>query len=1254
MSIQRFKVCLDSLLQGGVSCNNPTINWSGLGDVEVSCPAGTNCNCVEIQVPSDSLQKCFTVQVDCDDCDKCPPIIITKCLCDNNDNCGPCETCIDGQCISRCPDKVCDEDRNICVDCTDDNQCSDGKICNAGRCQCPPDKPFEDANGRCVKCKGNGDCPSCTECVDGDCIPKRCGSGECDPDTGDCVDCLSSGNCTKPNQCCKNNKCECCDGFIFNPITGECEEVGSCREDEGCPKCYICIDKECLPRVCPTGYTCIDDECKKICDCDAGPCNKTEACVPFDGTTCFCKKCEGDCGSNSDCGYGCFCDNGTCKPNPCGVTTCADATDCSNGCGCNGGLCIPCNAFECAECHQINGCKCLGNDCGSDPCNKPCVNGADCGDGCGCVNGMCTSCDKLSCLSLECSQALGCDCINNQCADVKGCDNPCSIAGDCDPGCTCYQGKCTPCVDFPCDDCVNHDGCACQSGKCKGGDSPCTEEKDLVLTKHDDRCELEGKLTLNQCCSCDPIEYVVEQTINGSLLGIAISLYKGGVKLSDLEIENEDQYTGSYKVTVTFTNKPTIIKYKTIVPADPIKDVVVFDPIAIPDKAVGMKVKVEISSKLVFASACEYNKALLATFTSSNIAVQTQSGELYSPTCRNPVFTWSKSDSNVFLPSDVFRRVYISKTGQNTYFDTLSSLIPEFQAFKHYKLEVDCSCAKEVTTYNGCDGKLIFCNPDAFTVTGGDCNRIVSILKVDTCEVNHRGPISWEISIKTNAVPSYTPYTVVNDVPSGFGWAFPLTAINSDSPISSVKIKMVGDDCDECTREYTLAPSALCCLDQPSLTPALDCPNRGIKVTVLDNLSVPIADCVINMYDSEAATNLLAVSTTNVSGIASFSNLTIGNTYWFKFADGGCDPLNCTDIQSMTVVCNECVGKSVTGNYNSNSQILNVILSSVDLNNTYTYKVDGNSFANNTAIVLTNGTHQLEVTETFPDTSFCVWTGSVLVNNCGVTVIFVVTAWDSGAQELNITSITGGAANYTVSFGGQTFTNVTTGGITISTVGLSDGDYPLIVTDTNGCSSTSNVLIGNCSSFEGNAVVNCDTGEVLITFNNGVAPYSYILKDDQNNTIAAATAFFNEIIVNIDPNTVGGDWSLTVIDGLGCVDEDIFPVECPCFPAAEFDVTRVNVQFIDVPIDEVTITIGNVINVEGLFNVAVFPEPCGEPHTQPIGGHWILGPSDFDQNGKIVLPTFEANDSDFGPGPHIVAVILTYNDFCEVCRNVQI
>lgn len=1265
MSILRYELCLSDILQGGTLCKNPTIRWEGLGEVEISCPFNDNCKCVEIQVPENAPSKCFNVIIDCEDCDKCPSQVITRCLCDSTEDCGPCEICIDGVCTSRCPEKVCDEDRDICVDCKTSEDCPEDKICVGGKCVCPPDKPYLQPDGRCTACIDDGNCPPCTRCVDGSCVPIDCGTGVCDPNKNDCVGCVNSGDCTGVNQCCINGNCECCDGYEYNPNTGTCDPIGDCQTDNDCPECFICIGDECVPRVCPTGYTCIDDECKKVCDCNEGPCSKTEACIPYNGEICYCEPCGDTCANGENCGYGCYCDNGACKPNPCNAVSCATSLDCGDGCGCYDGVCIPCTSLNCTtdECAQVEGCKCFGEKCKTDPCSGPCENGADCGDGCGCIDGVCVSCDTKSCVGLDCAQTLGCECIGNNCVDKQGCEGTCSVSSDCPVGCTCYHGECVPCEDFPCDECLKHDGCVCESTICTGDSSDPCDGPDLTVLKKD-RCELEGSLALEQCCVCEDIDYIVSQvkaTVSGATtVTHTLGLYKNGVKLSELPVDNEDEYVGQYKLTVTFGNMQPIVKYVNITQGTTNKDTVVFPAITVPNGSYNYTAKLEISNSLEFESNCVINKRNIAEFYKTNSAEQ--HGVLFSDSCRNPVFTWYKSSSTSFTNSDIFRQEYISSSDGINYKDVLTA-DDGLVSGKYYQLEVDCSCSKN-KAYTSCKnpGKLYFCNPSIFNYSMSDCNRKVTFGQVTECVTNALGNVTWEMLIKTVAVPTYTSYnTFTASIPAGPPYAAEAvlipggTTVTTTSPITDIKFRIVGDPCEECDVEYTHENDPACCASAPTLGLALDCPNKGFTATALDSGTNPIQGCVINVYDSEAATTLVASRITDVSGVASFSNLTTDATYWVDFANGAgtCDTFNCVDIQSITVECTDCVTKSVTANYNPGTQMLNIVLSSVSGGNTYSYKVDGVAFTPNPSVLaLSNGPHTATVIETFPDSSQCEYNGVFLVDNCVSTIISVTKTWDQPTQELQVSAISGGTANYTVSFGGQTFTDITAGGVNISTVGMSEGSYPLIVTDANGCQTTVNVLIDNCSSFEGNAVVDCEGGTIDLIFNNGTGPYNYSLKDDENNVIAAGTTASTTVNVVIDPNTVSGDYTLTVTDSLGCVDVDVFPVNCPCYPAPEFDVTRVQ-SILTAPGEwDININIGNFTNMVFPISITLYEELCEDtPATPFVVINDVYEEADLNVSDEIEMTTFGIVSP---PDPTQVAMVITDANGCTACRNVTL
>ena len=1256
MSILRYELCLSDIIQGGTLCKNPTIRWEGLDGVEISCPYNDNCKCVEIQVPSDAAKKCFNVLIDCEDCDKCPTQVITKCLCDTTEDCDACEICIDGICQSRCPDKICDTTRDICVDCTDSEDCPDGKICVGGKCVCPPDKPYLQPDGRCTSCVDDTQCPDCTRCVDGECVPIDCGTGVCDPEKNECVGCVQSGDCTGVNQCCVDGKCECCDGYVYNYITGTCDPLGECTSDNDCPECYICVGDECVPRVCPTGYVCIDDECKKTCACSEGPCSKTEACVPHTSDLCYCEPCGSTCDGNGDCGYGCFCDSGNCKPNPCSAVVCGTSLDCGDGCGCYDGVCTPCNSLGCAtdECGQVEGCKCLGALCKQDPCSGPCENGADCGDGCGCIDGVCTSCDKQSCVGNDCKDVLGCECVGNNCVDKQGCDGGCNVSSDCAVGCTCYQGECTPCVDFPCDECDTHDGCACLSDTCVGDGTEC-DEADIIITRVD-TCELKGSIQLNQCCTCEPIDYVVEQKKNGSNLTFSIGLYKFGTKLSELPIQNEDEYVGQFKLTVRFGNMAPIVKFVNITPAVLSKDTIVFPSITIPNGSYNYNAKVEISNSLEFENKCIFNKRLIGDFYNTNSV--NQPGQITSDSCRTPVFTWYMSSTTTFGSQDILRQVYVNETSPGLYEDILN-VNQGLQSDRYFQLDVDCSCAKTQQYASACEkpGKLFYCNPTEFNYVLSNCNKRITFSEVRQCMTNVVGEVQWELLIKTAAVPTYTVYSTFSSaIPNQFPYQV-LTAVlipggtvvTTPSTITGIKFRIKGDPCSECEIEDILEQDPGCCLTSNVLNVSSSCANNGVAATVTTSGALPVAGCVVELYKDGV---LLVTSITDALGGVIFSNLTNDDTYEID-VNSACDPNNCIEPVEYLHTCAECPTKTVTANYSVFTQTLNIMLSSVVGGNTYTYTVDGIAFIPNPSVIaLTNGIHNIVVTETYPDSSVCQYTGQILVNNCPAVVISSVYVWDPYPQALGIISISGGTPNYSVSFANQTFTNITPGGIQISTIGLADGNYPLLITDANGCSSTFSVTIDNCSQFEGNGVVDCDLGQITLVFNNGTGPYNYVLRDGANNIVTSGPSIPNIVTVAIAPESVGGTYRLVVQDSLGCSDTDEFEVECLCFPAPSVDIGRVQVAPDPIAPDySVIITLGDFENIAFPISITLYEELCSGVPTTPfvvINDVYVIGDV---VAGELAMTPFSVT---IPPDPEQVSLVLTDANGCTVCRNVTL
>lgn len=306
MSNEIQKYCFSGIMQDGAACKSPELTVLSFEGVDISCIEGL---CVSFSFVEGAEKHCITVQIDCHSCD-CPPLIETKCFCDSADDCpNGCDYCsADGICVSNCPTgQVCDD--STCVDCLADGDCPCNQKCIQGKCACEDPGDIINNAGCCVDCVTNTDCNPCEVCINGNCEPKDCGTGHCNPITGNCDECYTNAHCGV-NECCVGGECECCLGFYRDPLTGLCVIIPECFTSGDCKDCEDCVNFECVPRICPNDQICINDTC-------------------IDG--------------------------------------CTDPDDCPTGYGCLNGQCVPCNTLSCAGtisfCEQALGCDCVDNTC---------------------------------------------------------------------------------------------------------------------------------------------------------------------------------------------------------------------------------------------------------------------------------------------------------------------------------------------------------------------------------------------------------------------------------------------------------------------------------------------------------------------------------------------------------------------------------------------------------------------------------------------------------------------------------------------------------------------------------------------------------------------------------------------------------------------------------------------------------------------------------------------------------------------------
>lgn len=182
--------------------------------------------------------------------------------------------------LAACPSEI----QTQGGECTIEQGCSDGRVCQDGACVPPCDEGScveglcDLDSGRCVECLDETDCPDgfvcngftsrCTAAVIGCTSDEECAGLHCDTIKGTCVQCISDGDCGL--------------GALCDLLTGSCTVEESCESDDDCafgvchPDKRTCV--ECFnPAHCPSG----------VCDdvsstCVAG-CVDEDATEPNDG-----------------------------------------------------------------------------------------------------------------------------------------------------------------------------------------------------------------------------------------------------------------------------------------------------------------------------------------------------------------------------------------------------------------------------------------------------------------------------------------------------------------------------------------------------------------------------------------------------------------------------------------------------------------------------------------------------------------------------------------------------------------------------------------------------------------------------------------------------------------------------------------------------------------------------------------------------------------------------------------------------------
>lgn len=842
--IRTDHINIHSLYQNGLPCTIESIRIETLGGVTIPCKYSNTDFTVQFQ--EDMAGQCIRIIVDCADCGLCKPHIIEKCFCDTNGNCLNCSTCgSDGFCQSICPDKKCTPS-NTCVDCIDPSDCKGGKICSNGKCVCPANT-YENEFEQCVECLNSSHCPHCNNCFAYSCNVKDCLGKQLRPTDCACVDCIDSADCKliDVNMCCNEaGGCECCNGFMWDPIQVKCVPKPDCGPGSGIttPPCHTCIDGVIIPLQCPPGKIRTDDPnncCKTMCDCDNPNCPQGDCIHSLTGP-CYCNNCDSPCNGDNSCpDPACLCNEVTrrCQNNPCDAY-CDENTPCPYGCGCDliKKRCRGCDTVTCATCANLVGCMCdisTNNLCIPKPCSGPCLSPLDCkGPNCGCNPNTlkCVDCDAPCDSNLDCEWGCYCDKGTKRCKK-NPCWKPCENGDQCDEGCGCWDSKgCYPCGSFDCTTCVNVDGCGCTDPIVGCTKKPRDCEDEFKIVKHDDSCTLEAILNTKDCCDCPDLGYNVIAAVTGNSIQVAMKLKKGHTTSSqDLDltgiINDFPALSGnvSYDIIATYDNGSQLY-----VTDDAIANWSNFSPNLInptynvlcqngshPLTKLDIIFKTDVD--FTFESGCNYYIPAGTTVTVYGCnQTKTEVIPMVSRLgCKRPIVTW-------YRDGVVFHKVYMDPNGVYQYNDIVSQ--PDGLALcSRYHAEVDCGC-KRSTDYS-CYGdelrptRLNICNPIDINVNPNQavCNTEITIDEVDVCALMN----GWTYDLYINGLFEGSFVALFGKL---FGGGI---TIVKPFPITSVELRFPCDDCQTCTILKTFQVLSPCnCAPLPlnlTLTTVPDC-----------------------------------------------------------------------------------------------------------------------------------------------------------------------------------------------------------------------------------------------------------------------------------------------------------------------------------------------------------------------------------------------------------------------------------------------
>lgn len=788
----------------------------------------------------------------------------TDCKGVGGDDCDDCR-CLNKECIN-------------CAECVENDHCTGGKICRTiivdgeecRTCVCPPG--LIDCTGVCASCCVKNDCEACEDCEGGVCVPVDCGDGVCV--TGErgvecCVECQETGECGE-NEICKTDRDACKNECICKPgyrrVNGICIPEPVCTIDGDCKDpCLVCKNGKCVPKDCPAGQVCLDGECVDECDCKTlTGCSDNRHCKPtsYDKNICGCGKCKGDC--QTGCENGCFCDpsSGQCIKG-CDETTCDTGLDCGEGCGCDNGVCKPCVIQSCLtnDCAKTLGCSCYGDDCKpSNSCvGELCSTVDDCGVGCTCYEGECESCSNFSCANDDCSNQEGCKCFNGNCVgdDKDDCSDSLTITkndGSCSITGTLVKDKPCACPKLTLDTIGRRTNSGLEikaeirKGDFKGSISsvPRVDDFDNVdIANVDDANDLPNSGSVKQEIN-ETYEIIEKTYLNGTFLSERST---GSLVKPKPSVQNS--FNGG--ADVTFNPGVSQIGTETEINSEVRPNGVT---IKIYHRLKSVKIDYKLTSNLTFDNNCTYSPATISSYTIRSQAdynafltgsFSNEKGKVVtSSSSAKPFFKWTRSGID---GQKTFRKLYVN--GNGIWNDTIPSTDVDLKSCNTYVLDVDCTCSDPADLY------VVFCNPKPdFEFT--QCNKWFKF-------------VGWTTPCTPNLDKEY--YVDING--SRYITFIGRTGPSLDwyklvDPIKSLKFGLVCDTQQICT--ITKTPS-----DESKLTPIINCdPTKNDEYT----LTFSEAENISYVSIGGTSYNVLPIK------------LKLGTNYTAQvFFSNGCDPV---------------------------------------------------------------------------------------------------------------------------------------------------------------------------------------------------------------------------------------------------------------------------------------------------------------------------------------------------------------------------